>query len=75
MSARPLPDHASGPREAAMPDSAILAEHPNDVCACGDYRHQHRDGKFECLLRDLCTPSRCGKFRMFRAYSPSRRET
>lgn len=35
-----------------------------DTCYCGDYRHQHLNGTGRCLLEDLCTPSRCSKFRL-----------
>lgn len=55
-------------------------EHPLDVCECGDYRHQHKNGKGRCLLGDLCTPTPCQKFRFFRGpseneitYGPGRR--
>lgn len=37
---------------------------PLDVCKCGDYRRQHKDGVGRCLLGDLCTPSGCHKFRL-----------
>jgi hypothetical protein len=38
-------------------------EHPFDTCYCGDYRHQHVDGKGRCKLGSLCTPYPCQKFR------------
>lgn len=37
---------------------------PGDICVCGDARRSHRDGTMECLLHDLCTPSRCLLFRL-----------
>lgn len=37
--------------------------HPYDVCACGDYRHQHEGGIGRCKLGSLCTPTPCMKFR------------
>ena len=40
------------------------ADHPDDCCACGDYRKQHKDGTGRCLLGDLCTPYPCRRFRL-----------
>ena len=37
-----------------------------DVCKCGDYRHQHLAGTGRCLLGNLCTPTPCGKFQLYR---------
>lgn len=42
-----------------------------DVCECGDYRHQHVNGYGACKLVELCTPSRCQKFRFFRGATGS----
>ena len=53
----------------STPDIDRVAEgHPLDVCACGDYRQQHDNGTGRCNLRDLCSPARCLRFRLFRAY-------
>lgn len=37
--------------------------HPYDCCECGDYRHQHVNGRGACRLGSLCTPGRCQQFR------------
>jgi hypothetical protein len=29
--------------------------HPNDVCKCGDYRHQHKNGIGRCIMPDDLT--------------------
>jgi hypothetical protein len=41
----------------------------DDVCYCGDYRHQHEDGVGRCRLNGLGHPggAPCLKFRLFRA--------
>lgn len=44
--------------------------HPNDVCKCGDYRHQHVDGTGRCKLGSLCSPSPCTEFRLSRPTEP-----
>jgi hypothetical protein len=49
----------------------MTAEHPFDVCECGDYRHQHVGGTGRCILGSLCTPVGCSKFRFFRGPSES----
>jgi hypothetical protein len=46
---------------------------PKDVCKCGDYRDQHLNGVGRCLLGELCTPERCGEFRLFQRASERRR--
>jgi hypothetical protein len=43
---------------------ARIAEgQPDDVCACGDYRHQHEGGVGRCKLGVLCWPTPCQRFR------------
>lgn len=64
---RIVPPHASGPRGNDAPFNAIVQVHAEDVCQCGDYRHQHVDGVGRCKLGSLCQPSPCGRFRLFRA--------
>jgi len=37
--------------------AAIVEDHPKDVCDCGDYREQHRDGTGPCVMNrpgDMC---------------------
>ena len=49
---------------AGWREASDAAPNDYDVCDCGDYRHQHVKGKGACELRELCTPARCGKFRL-----------
>ncbi len=48
------------------------AKHPNDVCYCGDYRHQHEDGDGRCRLNGLGHPggSSCNRFRLTTPFAP-----
>ena len=42
--------------------------HILDVCECGDYRHQHVDGRGRCKLGELCRPTPCQQFRLAHYY-------
>lgn len=35
---------------------------PFDVCRCGDYRHEHKNGEGACTLGVLCRPTPCSQF-------------
>lgn len=51
----------------ALGIAADAARHPDDVCACGDYRHQHENGVGRCRLGSLCAPYLCTQFQLFRS--------
>lgn len=41
-----------------------MSPDPFDVCLCGDFRHQHQDGRGRCKMGSLCTPFPCAQFRL-----------
>lgn len=52
-------------REAERCDVSMGQRSGGDICACGDRRDQHRNGTGACNLGELCTPTRCQRFRLF----------
>lgn len=52
-----------------MTDASGIDAHDLDTCMCGDYRRQHVNGAGRCMLNELCTPTPCRKFRLFRPFS------
>lgn len=71
MKGRPVPPHGSGPAQVIAP----RGESDFDVCYCGDYRHQHVDGKGRCNLNWAHAYSGyCSEFRLSKCEPEKQKE-
>lgn len=47
---------------------------PTDECECGDYRRSHYDGTGRCELAELCRPTPCLRFRLYKTATPEQED-